>query len=138
MIEIVTGRQRGITRLFKQGDTLMAAVQKRLSIVFPVDGHAQKLRVELLGTRYILDMQDNVIEAVDLDHRSLPPRHCYARAGSAQQTHSSMGLQHTSSYVFCCILYSSSSRFLRLRSVVYGWYAARASITDRACNGSAP
>jgi len=44
-----------------------------------------------------------------------------------------MGMQHTSSYVFCCILYSSSSRFLRLRSVVYGWYAARASITDRAC-----
>src|SRR5262245_48650763 len=74
MVEIVTGRQRSITRLFEQGDTLMTAVQKRLSIVFPVDGHAQKLRVELLGTCYILHMQDNVIEAVDLDHRSLPPK----------------------------------------------------------------
>jgi len=49
-----------------------------------------------------------------------------------------MSMQPTLSYVFYCILYSSSSRFLRLRSVVYCWYATRASITDRACNGSAP
>src|SRR5713101_543872 len=54
MVEIVAGRQRGVTLLLEQGDTLMAAVQKCLSIVFPVDGHAQKLRVELLGTRHIL------------------------------------------------------------------------------------
>src|SRR5713101_9760214 len=74
MVEIGADRQRGITLLLEQGDTLVAAVQKRLGIVFPVDGHAQKLRVELLGTRYILHMQNKVIEAVDLDHRSLPPR----------------------------------------------------------------
>src|SRR5262245_37130226 len=47
-------------------------------------------------------------------------------------------MQPTLSYVFCCILYSSSSRFLQLRSVVCCWYATRASITDRACNGRAP
>src|SRR5215471_11075357 len=74
MVEIVAGYQRSITLLLEQGDPLMAAVQKRLGIVFPVDGHAQKLRVELLGACHILHMQNNVIEAIDLDHRSLPPK----------------------------------------------------------------
>ena len=73
MVEIVTGRQGSITLLLEQGDTLVAAVQKRLGIVFSVDGQAQKLRVELLGARHILHMQNNVIEAVDLDHLSFPP-----------------------------------------------------------------
>ena len=130
MVEIVAGRQGSITLLLKQGDTLVATVQKCLGIVFPVDRHTQQLRVELLGTRHILHMQNNVIEAVDLDHRSFPPRHRHARAGSAQQTHSWMGMQPTPSYVFCCILYSNSSRLLRRRSVVYCWYAARARITE--------
>src|SRR5437879_13924434 len=48
MVEIVAGRQGSITLLLEQGDTLVAAVQKRLGIVFSVDGQAQKLRVELL------------------------------------------------------------------------------------------
>src|SRR5262245_64126134 len=51
MVEIVASRQRGSALLLEQGDTLVAAVQKCLSIVFPVDSHAQKLRVELLGAR---------------------------------------------------------------------------------------
>src|SRR5215831_7199974 len=42
-----------------------------------------------------------------------------------------MGLQRTSSYVFWCILHSSSLHFLRLRPVVSCWYAVRASIRDR-------
>jgi len=43
-------------------------------------------------------------------------------------------MQPILSYVFCCILYSSFSRCLRRRSVVYCWYAVRASITDWAWN----
>src|SRR5262249_57581287 len=46
----------------------MAAVQKRLVVVLAVDGHAQKLSVKLLGACHVLHMQDEMVDAVGLDH----------------------------------------------------------------------
>src|SRR5438093_1497437 len=105
MVEIVAGGQGSVTLLLEQGDTLVAAVQKRLRIVFPIDGHAQKLRVELLGARYILHMQDNVIEAVNLDHGSFLPCHPLMQMAIARPRK----VRSTRSYAFCCTLYSRSS-----------------------------
>src|SRR5882724_6952021 len=46
----------------------MATVQKRLAIVLAIDGHAEELGVKLLGACHVLHMQDEMVDAVGLDH----------------------------------------------------------------------
>src|SRR6516164_1317413 len=92
MVEVVAGLQRCAARLLEQSNPLFTGVQKNLSIVFPIHGHAENLGVKLLRALDIVDVQHDVVHPIRLNHRSLlkfglaeaqPPRHLPCRICTA-------------------------------------------------------
>src|SRR5215469_5958013 len=71
MVEVVAGRQRRAARLLEQSDPLFPGVQKNLSFVFPIHGHAENLGVKLFRARDIIDVQHDVVHPIRLNHRFL-------------------------------------------------------------------
>src|SRR5580693_9582050 len=71
MVEIVAGRQRGITDLFEQRHALTAGMQKHLPLVLPVWNHTKDLGVEVLRALHVTDMQYDMVDPGRLDHRFL-------------------------------------------------------------------
>src|SRR5215472_5344389 len=71
MVEVVAGRQRRAARLLEQSDPLFPGVQKNLSFVFPIHGHAENLGVKSFRALDIVDVQHDVVHPIRLNHRSL-------------------------------------------------------------------
>src|SRR5918992_1160691 len=68
MLEIIARGQGCLATLLEEGNTLVAAVQKRLIVVLAVDGHAQQLGVKLLGAGHVLHVQNEMVDTIGLYH----------------------------------------------------------------------